>query len=87
MSFKERQKQNGYDKFIRNQIKQLGLGEIAQYTRCLTVSEKAKMMSKSHVFVMSSDFENHSSKPKETMTVRVSCVSSYGQWCPRICQT
>jgi glycosyltransferase involved in cell wall biosynthesis len=77
MSFKERLKQSGYDKFIRNQIKQLGLADIVQYTGRLTASEMAKRMSECHVFVMSSAIENHSSTLKEAMTVGVPCVSSY----------
>lgn len=77
MSFKERLKQSGYDKFIRNQIKQLGLGDIVQFIGRLTASEMAKKMSESHVFVMSSAIENHSSTLKEAMTVGVPCVSSY----------
>ena len=77
LSFKDCLKQNGYEKFIRYQIKALGVGEIVHYTGRLTAEEMAKKMSESHVFVMSSAIENHSSTLKEAMTVGVPCVSSY----------
>lgn len=77
ITFKEQLKQNGYDKFIRNQIKSLNLMENVHYIGRLTASEMAKKMSESHVFVMSSTIENHSSTLKEAMTVGMPCVSSY----------
>lgn len=77
MSFKERLKQNGYDKFIREQIRALDIADIVHYTGRLTAAEMAKMMSESNVFVMSSAIENHSSTLKEAMSVGVPCVSSY----------
>ena len=77
MSFKEHLKQNGYDKFIRQQIKALGISDNIHYTGRLTAAEMANMMSESHVFVMSSAIENHSSTLKEAMSVGVPCVSSY----------
>lgn len=77
MSFKDCLKQNGYEKFIRSQINALRIGENVHYTGRLTAEEMAKKMSESHVFVMSSAIENHSSTLKEAMTVGVPCVSSY----------
>lgn len=77
MTIKERLKQSGYDKFIRGQIKSLGLRDNVHYTGRLTAAQMAEKMSKSHVFVMSSAIENHSSTLKEAMTVGVPCVSSY----------
>lgn len=77
MTIKERLKQSGYDKFIRDQIITLGVSGNVHYTGRLTAAQMAKMMSESHVFVMSSAIENHSSTLKEAMTVGVPCVSSY----------
>ena len=86
MSLKERMKQNGYDKFIRQQINKLGLGDTVHYTGRLTAAEMAEKMSESHVFVMSSAIENHSSTLKEAMTVGVPCVSSYVGGVPEYAQ-
>lgn len=77
LSLKDRFKQNGYEKYIRQQIKSLGISSNVHYTGRLTAVQMAQMMSKSHVFVMSSAIENHSSTLKEAMTVGVPCVSSY----------
>lgn len=74
---KARLKQNGYEKFIRNQIEKLGLRDIVEYTGRLTASEMAKRMSESNCFVMCSAIENHSSTLKEAMTVGVPCIASY----------
>lgn len=76
-SFKARFKQNGYEKFIRNQIEELGLKESIEYIGRLTAAEMAKKMSESNCFVMCSSIENHSSTLKEAMTVGVPCVASY----------
>lgn len=77
LSLKDYFKQNGYEKYIRKQIKSLGLSDNVHYTGRLTASQMAQMMSESHVFVMSSAIENHSSTLKEAMTVGIPCVSSY----------
>lgn len=77
MSLKEQLKQTGYEKFIRQLIWKLGIGKNLRFTGRLTAAEMAKKMSESHVFVMSSAIENHSSTLKEAMTIGVPCVSSY----------
>ena len=77
MSLKEKLKQNGYDKFILWLIDSLGVKDNVVYVGRLTAEEMAKKMAESHVFVMSSAIENHSSTLKEAMTVGVPCVSSY----------
>lgn len=76
-TLKERFKQNGYEKFVRNQISELGLGDCIEYTGRLTAAEMAEKMAQSNCFVMSSAIENHSSTLKEAMTVGVPCVASY----------
>ncbi len=77
MTVKERLKQSGYDKFIRQQLRILNVEENVTYTGRLTAAEMARKMSETHVFVMSSAIENHSSTLKEAMTVGTPCVSSY----------
>lgn len=70
-------KQNGYDKYICNLIKDLQLTDNVEYTGRLTAAEMAQRMSTSNCFVMASAIENHSSTLKEAMTVGVPCVASY----------
>lgn len=76
-SLKARFKQNGYEKFIRNQIEELSLKDSVEYMGRLTAAEMAKKMSESNCFVMCSAIENHSSTLKEAMTVGVPCIASY----------
>lgn len=76
-SIKDRLKERGYDKYIKDLIKSLGLSSNVIYLGRLTAHDMAKAMSTSNCFVMSSAIENHSSTLKEAMTVGVPCVSSY----------
>ena len=70
-------KQTGYEKFIRQQIRELNLGNVVHYTGRLTAKGMAALMAQSNVFVMCSAIENHSSTLKEAMTMGVPCVASY----------
>lgn len=77
MGLKSCFKQNGYEKFIRNQIKEFGLKDSVEYIGRLTAAEMATKMSESNCFVMCSAIENHSSTLKEAMTVGVPCIASF----------
>lgn len=75
-TFKEKLKKNGYTKYIENLIKELGIEKHVVWLGRLSQEELAERYAKTHVFIMSSAIENHSSSLKEGMMVGVPCVSS-----------
>lgn len=76
-SFKSKLRRNTYDNLIMHLVKQYDLEKNIVYTGKLTAEEMAKRISKSHVYVMPSSCENHSSSLIEAMIVGVPTVSSY----------
>ena len=75
-SLKEKLKKNGYTKYIENLIKELGVEQNVVWLGRLSQEELAERYEKTHVFIMSSAIENHSSSLKEGMMVGVPCVST-----------
>lgn len=76
-NLKDKLKQTGYEKFIRNQIDEYNLNGVVKYIGRLTAREMAAKMAESNAFIMCSAIENHSSTLKEAMTVGVPCIASY----------
>ncbi|MBQ7172518.1 MAG: glycosyltransferase [Clostridia bacterium] len=66
----------GYAKYIQMLISDLGLSENVVWLGPLPQEELAKQYEKTHVFVLSSSIENHSSSLKEAMMVGVPSVAS-----------
>lgn len=75
-SFIWRLRKRGYDKYIGKLIKALDLSDNVVWLGPLTQDELAKQYAKTHVFVLCSAIENHSSSLKEAMMVGVPCVAS-----------
>ena len=73
----ERLKLNGYTKFIKTTIQDLGLKSNIQFLGRLSSKKMAERMAKSNIFVMPSSIENHSSTLIEAMIVGVPCIASY----------
>ncbi|MGA2915473.1 MAG: glycosyltransferase [Sedimentisphaerales bacterium] len=76
-SMLETLKLNGYTKFIKTIIQNLGIKNNVQFLGRLNSEEMAEKMAKSNVFVMPSSIENHSSTLIEAMIVGTPCISSY----------
>ena len=75
-SLKDKFRKNGYTKYIEKLIGELGLEKHVVWLGRLPQEKLAEKYEKSHVFMMSSSIENHSSSLKEAMMVGVPCVSS-----------
>lgn len=69
-------RKNGYSKYIEKLIKELNVEDHIVWLGELTQEELAKQYEKSHVFVMSSSIENHSSSLKEAMMVGLPSIAS-----------
>lgn len=74
--FLSRQKVPGYYNFITDFIRNHDLVENVEFTGYLTQAQLAKKLSESHIFVLSSSIENHSSSLKEAMAVGTPSVAS-----------
>ena len=75
-SFKGKLRKNGYTKYIEKLIKELDIEKHVVWLGRMPQEALAEQYKKSHVFMMSSAIENHSSSLKEAMMVGVPCVSS-----------
>ena len=75
-SLKGKLKRRGYVKYIERLIKELDVAEHIVWMGHVAQDKLAKQYAKSHVFMMSSSIENHSSSLKEAMMVGVPCISS-----------
>ena len=75
-SLKARLRRNGYTKYIEKLIQELQLEKHIVWLGRLSQEELAKQYAKTHVFVMSSAIENHSSSLKEAMMVGMPAVST-----------
>ncbi len=69
-------RKSGYTKYIEMLIARLGIEKNIVWLGRISQEELAKQYEKSHVFIMSSSIENHSSSLKEAMMIGVPCVSS-----------
>ena len=69
-------RRTGYSKYIERLIAELDLSENVVWLGPLSQEELAKQYEKTHVFVLSSSIENHSSSLKEAMMVGVPSVAS-----------
>lgn len=69
-------RKNGYSKYIEKLIEKLNIEDHIVWLGELTQEELAKQYEKSHVFVMSSSIENHSSSLKEAMMVGLPSIAS-----------
>jgi L-malate glycosyltransferase len=76
-SFFEKAKENGYTKYIRILIRDLGLISNVCFLGRLSAIEMAKQLAIANVFVLPSSIENHSSTLIEAMIIGVPCISSY----------
>lgn len=76
-SMLEALKVNGYTKFVKTIIQNLGLRNNVLFIGRLNSEKMAERMAKSNVFVMASSIENHSSSLIEAMIVGTPCISSY----------
>ncbi len=74
--FFEKQKMPGYYSYITNIIKKNGLINNVEFTGYLEQEELAQRLSKTHVFVLASSIENHSSSLKEAMAVGTPAIAS-----------
>ena len=68
--------QRGYSKYIIGLIKQLNLENNVVWLGNLSQEQLAKQYCKSHLFVLSSSIENHSSSLKEAMMIGVPSIAS-----------
>lgn len=75
-TLREKLKKNGYTKYIEKLIKELGIEDHIVWLGRLSQEALAERYAQSHVFMMSSSIENHSSSLKEAMMVGMPCVSS-----------
>ena len=69
-------RRTGYAKYIQRLIKELDLSENVVWLGPLSQEDLAKQYAKTHVFVLSSSIENHSSSLKEAMMVGIPSVAS-----------
>ncbi len=76
-SFKASFTQSGYIKYLKKLIKKRGLDSSVEFLSFLTPEQMAQKMTQSHVFVVPSAIENHSSSLKEAMLVGVPSVGTY----------
>ena len=77
LSFKERLRFSSYDRILRKQIEKYELQDNIVFMGKLSPEEMAKRLSISHVFVMPSMIENHSSSLIEAMMIGTPTVSSF----------
>ncbi len=75
--FRSRLLRTTYDVYIRSIIKEYNLQNNIVLTGRLTPEQMAERISKSHVYVMPSSCENHSSSLIEAMIVGIPTISSY----------
>lgn len=75
-SWKAQLRKNGYTKYIEKLIQALDIEKHVIWLGRLSQEALAKQYERSHVFIMSSAIENHSSSLKEAMMVGVPCVSA-----------
>ena len=75
-SLKGNLKKGGYVKYIETLIKELGIKDNVVWMGYVSQDELASRYEKTHLFVMSSSIENHSSSLKEAMIVGMPCISS-----------
>ena len=73
--FKSRQQ--GYEKYLMYLITKLGIRDNVVFTGRLTQQQMAERMEQSHVMVVPSAIENHSSTLREAMAVGVPSIASY----------
>ena len=66
-----------YTKYIKSLIRENGIDNNIEFIGKVTPSVMAEQMSMSHLFVMPSAIENHSSTLIEAMMVGVPCITSY----------
>ena len=69
-------RKRGYTKYVEKLIRELGVEEHIVWLGALPQDELAERYSKTHVFVMCSAIENHSSSLKEAMMVGTPSVAS-----------
>ena len=69
-------RKRGYTKYIENLVRELDISEQIVWLGRISQEQLAEQYSKTHVFVLSSSIENHSSSLKEAMMVGVPCVAS-----------
>ena len=74
---KERCKYTDYDHYLNSIIDRFDLTGNVEWMGKMTQMEMARTISRSHVFVMPSAIENHSSSLIEAMCVGIPCVSSF----------
>jgi len=75
-SFMSRQKVPGYYNFITDFIRRNKLENNVVFTGYLSQDKLAEKLAKTHVFVLSSSIENHSSSLKEAMAVGTPSIAS-----------
>lgn len=75
--FKSRLRKTTYDSYISSLIKKYNLQNNIILTGKLTPEQMAQQITKSHVYVMPSSCENHSSSLIEAMIVGIPTISSY----------
>ncbi len=68
---------SGYCRYVKRLIKKLDLEENVVFLPFLTQEQMAEQMERSHVFVVSSAIENHSSSLKEAMLLGVPSIGTY----------
>lgn len=71
-----RMRKRGYTKYIEKLIGQLGIEKQIVWLGNLTQEQLAEQYEKTHVFVLSSSIENHSSSLKEAMMMGVPSVAA-----------
>ena len=76
-SVRERIQRSTYDRFLNEIVRTNNLSENICFLGKLTPEEMADRLSQSHVFVMPSTIENHSSSLIEAMMVGVPTISSF----------
>lgn len=75
--FKSKFRQQGYEKYLMYLITKLGIRDNVVFTGRLTQQQMAERMEQSHVMVVPSAIENHSSTLREAMAVGVPSIASY----------
>lgn len=75
-SLQQKLRKRGYTKYIERLIKELNLSSNIIWMGMVSQEKLAEQYQKSHVFVMCSAIENHSSSLMEAMMVGVPCISS-----------
>lgn len=75
-SFINRQKVSGYWNFLSDYVRKHDLAKNIEFTGYLTQEQLSQKLSQTHVFVLASAIENHSSSLKEAMAVGTPAVAS-----------